>query len=165
MPFFRYGPYRPFWAVISSPDSGSVPTTRGSESSRSAVSRSIVPRSMSVKSEAVRGLAFPALPLPLPLAGASLGLRQHLGDVGPVPAGPGDDLVTGLRVASEHAAVVGRLVEQLPGHGGGQLVGGDVVGDGRPPRLGLPGRRRSASVDLPGAGSTPAGTTSSTYGP
>ena len=64
VPFLRYGPYRPFCAVISTSVPSSpvvVPTTRGSDSSRSAVSSSMVPRSMSLKSEAVRGLTL-ALP-------------------------------------------------------------------------------------------------------
>ena len=55
VPFFRYGPYRPFCAVIGSPDSGSVPTVRGSSSRRSAVSRSIVSTDIDLNSEAVRG--------------------------------------------------------------------------------------------------------------
>ncbi len=55
VPFLRYGPYRPFCAVISTP-SASVPTTRGSESSLSA-SCSVTSSSVIVlSSEAVRGL-------------------------------------------------------------------------------------------------------------
>ena len=50
----------PFCAVMSSPDSGSWPTTRGRSSSRSAVSRSTVARSMDLKMDAVRGLTAAA---------------------------------------------------------------------------------------------------------
>ena len=56
VPFFRYGPYRPFCAVISSPSAGSSPTTRGSDSSRSAVGRSMVSSVIDLNSDAVRGL-------------------------------------------------------------------------------------------------------------
>lgn len=56
VPFFRYGPKRPFCAVISSPDSGSAPTTRGRLSSCSAVSSSSVSTDIERNSDAVRGL-------------------------------------------------------------------------------------------------------------
>ena len=55
VPFFRYGPYRPFCVVMSTPVSGSCPTTRGSESSLSAVSRSTVCGSIDLKRDAVLG--------------------------------------------------------------------------------------------------------------
>ena len=55
MPFFRYGPYRPFCAVISTP-SASSPTTRGSDISFSASSSVTVSSDIDLKSEAVRGL-------------------------------------------------------------------------------------------------------------
>ena len=58
MPLVRYGPYRPFCTVISSPSSGWAPTTRGSESSRSASSSVTVSSDMSWNSDAVLGLAF-----------------------------------------------------------------------------------------------------------
>ncbi|CAM5492389.1 hypothetical protein SBADM41S_00940 [Streptomyces badius] len=54
VPFFRYGPYRPFCAVISTP-SASSPTTRGSDISLRASARVTVSRDMVLKSEAVRG--------------------------------------------------------------------------------------------------------------
>ncbi len=56
VPFFRYGPYLPFCAVMGVAVSGSSPTTRGRSSRRSAVSRSTVARSIDLKMEAVRGL-------------------------------------------------------------------------------------------------------------
>ena len=54
VPFFRYGPKRPFCAVISASVSGSSPTTRGRSSNRKAVSRSRVARSIDLKIDAVR---------------------------------------------------------------------------------------------------------------
>ncbi len=68
VPFFRYGPYRPFCAVISCPSAGSTPTTRGSDSSRSASSRVTVSSDIVDSRDAVCGLtAF------LPVFGASSG--------------------------------------------------------------------------------------------
>ena len=55
VPRFKYGPYRPFCAVIGSPEVGSTPTTRGSESSLSASARVIVCSCIDLSSEPVRG--------------------------------------------------------------------------------------------------------------
>ena len=60
VPFFRYGPYRPFCAVMSTPVSGSWPTTRGRSSSLRAVARSTVAGSIVLKRDAVRGLGAAA---------------------------------------------------------------------------------------------------------
>ena len=55
VPFFRYGPKRPFCTVISAP-SASVPSTRGRLINCSACSRVTVAKSMDLNRDAVRGL-------------------------------------------------------------------------------------------------------------
>ena len=64
VPFFRYGPNRPFCAVMTSP-SASAPTIRGRDISCSACSSVTVSRDMVLKREPVRGFS---------LAGFFLGL-------------------------------------------------------------------------------------------
>ena len=55
VPFFTYGPYRPFCTVTGSPSSS--PSVRGSVSSLSASSSVTVSSAIDLSSEAVRGLA------------------------------------------------------------------------------------------------------------
>src|SRR5699024_10376527 len=57
------------------------------------------------------------------------------GDVGAVTAVLGDDLVPGLRIGAQHAAVVLGALEQLLGLLDRQLVGRDLVGDARAARV------------------------------
>ena len=85
VPRFRYGPYRPFCAVISSPVFGSTPTTRGNDSSFSASSSVTVSRFIDRSSEPVRGLG-PLGFLPF-LAGALSSGSLPLPPVVPLPSG------------------------------------------------------------------------------
>ena len=55
-PFFRYGPNRPFCAVIISPSDGSTPTSRGRDMTFSASSSVTVAGSMVFSRDAVFGL-------------------------------------------------------------------------------------------------------------
>ncbi len=54
VPRLTYGPYRPFWTVISSPVPGSVPSARGSDSSRKASSSDTVSMLIDLSNDAVR---------------------------------------------------------------------------------------------------------------
>ena len=79
--------------------------------------------------------------------GARLLLRflgQHLGDVGAVAAGAGDDRQPGLGVGAE-LAVAARLREQLLGALERQLVRGELLGNARP--LAVPLEVRPVAAD------------------
>ncbi|CAB4923284.1 unannotated protein [freshwater metagenome] len=58
VPFLMYGPNLPFDARISTPSAGSVPTTRGNDSSANASSSVTVSTAIVLNSDDVRGRSF-----------------------------------------------------------------------------------------------------------
>ncbi len=58
VPFLTYGPYRPFWTVISAPSAGSLPSDRGRLSRRRASSRVTASTFMFFSSDDVCGFFF-----------------------------------------------------------------------------------------------------------
>ena len=137
VPFLRYGPYRPFCADV---DRRAVLLGDRSDDARQ---REELQRGVEVDGREVHALEQRRRAR-LGLRGRLAALRrlvlhlgQHLGDVGPVAAGLGDDLVAGQGILAQDPTVVGRRVEQLARLRRSHLVGGDVVGDrGAARRLG-----------------------------